>query len=198
MGGMTRKLRGLGLLAVPLMAVAALLGGIMPASAATGPDGFTILYADSANIVHQCGVIGEDQYGEQAVVCVDINTYGDSSGYYATGAVEAYCQDGNPETTVACQGIYIDGLLANGDSGPTTNTYKCYGNCGGGRAILYVATYSYTGGHDCTSSSGHDVWAEALGDTEVDINGASDNTVSDSSFANDNGTHSTGHFWVCP
>jgi hypothetical protein len=36
MGGMTRKLRGTGLLAVPLMAVAALLGGIMPASAATG------------------------------------------------------------------------------------------------------------------------------------------------------------------
>ena len=198
MGGMTRKLRGLGLLAVPLMAVAALLGGIMPASAATGPDGFTILYADSGNIVHQCGVIGEDQYGEQAVVCVDINTYGDSSGYYATGAVEAYCQEGNPETTVACQGIYIDGLLANADSGATTNTYKCYEDCGGGREIFSVATYSYTGGHDCTSSSGHDVWAEALGDTEVDINGASDNTVSDSSFANDNGAHSTGHFWVCP
>ena len=90
------------------------------------------------------------------------------------------------------------GLLSNGDSGPTTNTYTCHDNCGGGRAILYVATYSYTGGHDCTSSSGHDVWAEALGKTEVDMYGSGPATVSGTSFVNDNGAHSTGHFWVCP
>ena len=99
---MTRKLRGL--IAVPLMAIAALLAGIMPASAATGPDGFTILYADSANIVHQCGVVVTNSAGYEGVVCVDINTYADSSGYYATGAVEVICQHGNPEVTVACAG----------------------------------------------------------------------------------------------
>jgi len=112
--------------------------------------------------------------------------------------VEAYCQDGNPETTVACQGIYIDGLLANADSGATTNTYKCYEDCGGGRVIFSVATYPYTGGHECTSSSGHDVWAEALGDTQIEMYGSGGATVSGTAFVNDNGAHSTGHFWICP
>jgi hypothetical protein len=180
------------------MAIAVLLAGILPASAATGPDGFTILYADSDNIVHQCGVIGANTYGYEAVVCVDINTYADSSGYYATGAVEAYCQHGSPEVTTACQNIHIDGVLANQDSGATTNSYTCAGDCGGGRAILYVATYTYTGGHDCTSSWGHDVWAEAAGSTTIDLPVYGEFSVGDSHFANDNGTHSTGHYWVCP
>jgi hypothetical protein len=196
---MTRKLRGL--IAVPLMAIAALLAGILPASADTGPYGFPILYADSANIVHQCGVIGAAPGYLEAVVCVDIDTGTDSSGYYATGAVEAYCQVDNPPTgfppePFECQAIHIDGLLANADSGATTSTYNCSGDCGTGRTIFYVAGYTYTGGHDCTSSSGHDVWAEALGDTSITLG---NRTVYVSTyFANDNGTHSTGHYWVCP
>jgi len=184
------------------------------ASADTGPDGFTILYADSGDIVHHCEIIGSD-YGEpytgsapttlEAVVCVDINTYGGSAGYYATGAVEAFCEENdNASETFPCPMINIHGIFANGDSPATTASYNCDGDCGGGRPTSYTATYDYTGGADCTSSSGHDVWSEAAGNTTIYLPTYSDGLVYDSLYevatggANDGANYSSGHFWVCP
>jgi hypothetical protein len=83
------------------------------------------------------------------------------------------------------------------DSGASTNTYTCAGDCGGGREILYVTTFDYTGGHDCTSSSGHDVWAEAAGDTVIDLPSYGEFNVAES-ISNDGADFSTGHYWVCP
>jgi hypothetical protein len=196
---MNRKLRGMGLLAVPLLALAALLGSVLPATAATGPDGFTILDADSGNVAHHCEVLGTNGNGVQAVVCVDIDTYGDSSGYYATGAIEAYCQDGSASYLVACSYIHIDGIFANQDSGATTAGYTCNGDCPSGRKILYVTTYDYTGGANCTSSSGHDVWTEAAGDTVMDTPDIGSWSIGTAYHtANDGSNYSSGHYWVCP
>ena len=204
----------MGLIVAVLMAVTALLGHAMPANAATGPDGFPILYADSGNVVHQCEVIGSD-YGPaytgstpttlDAVVCVDIDTTYDSAGYYATGAVEAFCEENdNASETFPCPIINIDSIFANADNGATTASYNCEDNCGGGRPTLYTATFSYTGGADCTSSSGHDVWSEATGDTTIYLPAYSDGLYYDNIYsispngANDGTNYSSGHYWVCP
>jgi len=83
------------------------IAAILLAIAATGTDGFTILDADSGDVVHHCEVLGGDTYKEvtyQAVVCVNIITGPTSDGYYATGQAEAYCQTSggltDPEKTV--------------------------------------------------------------------------------------------------
>jgi hypothetical protein len=187
----------MGLVAVPLMTLAALLGGVLPANAATGPDGFPYLYADNGDIVHQCQVLQTGADGDKAVMCVDIDTYGDSSGYYATGAIEALCEN-SASVVVQCRAIYLHGFLANADSGPTYSSNSlCTDGCRAQRFTIYTATYSYTSGH-CTSS-GHDVWDAAMGDSYI---GTSDSptviTLADSGKANDGSDFSTGHYWICP
>jgi hypothetical protein len=195
---MIRKLRGMSLLAVPVMAVAALLGSVMPASAATGPDGFTILHADSGNIVHHCEVIGTDGASQQAVVCVDILTGETSDGYYAEGQVEAYCQT-TGGVTIACQGIYLDGLFASaGSSGVPSATQGCSNisgpACGTGRLIIPIWSYDYTNSN-CTTTSKNDVWAEVVGDT--DITTYNGNYLVQLTGANDGSSYSSGHYWIC-
>jgi len=59
-----------------------MMAAMTPASAATGTDGFTILYASQGNIAHHCEVIGSDSYGSEAIVCVDILT---GTGALTTG-----------------------------------------------------------------------------------------------------------------
>ncbi len=197
--GMIRKLRGMGLIVIPALAVAALLGSVMPASAATGPDGFTILYADSGNIVHHCEVLGTDGTDQQAVVCVDIVTGETSDGYYAEGEVEAYCQT-TGGVTIQCHGIYLDGLFANaGSSGYAATTEGCSDisgpACPTGRLVLSIWSYDYTSGQDCTTTSTHDVWDEVVGDTDITTyNGSYEVELTG---ANDGSSYTSGHYWVC-
>ena len=182
----------------------------MPASADTGPDGFTILYADSGNMVHNCEILGSDTDPGyvtdgsdvyQAVVCVDIQTGAESDGYFATGQVEAYCQT-NGGVAVPCTEVYIDGVFANADANSPDSeeeaTFHCEdGHCVGSRNLDPIWTKTYVGGADCTSSSGHDVWDEALGATYIGIPGG--DIFSVQLFgANDGASYSSGHFWVCP
>src|ERR1043165_4069124 len=169
---MRRIFTGMVLIAAVVMAMAA------PASAATAPDGTPILNAGSStnNVAHHCESLGQSPGFYQAIVCVDINTTSGSTGYSATGAVEAFCQDVNPDhihQTVQCKQIVIDGIFANATSG-SQETYNnlCIqfgaGSCPAGRFVWSAATpFTYTGGHDCTSSLGHNVWNVATWDTKI-------------------------------
>jgi hypothetical protein len=187
------------LLAVAATATVAALGGsALPASATTGPDGFTILYADSGNVVHDCEVLGTDPSGYQAVVCLDINTGANSSGYWASGSVETMCDHGSAASIVACPYIVSDADFANAaQTYPTTASQSCSGNCPNGRWIIPIATFDYTGGHDCTESAGHDVWNVAFSDLTIGTPGGSYFDLYPGG-SNDGENYSTGHYWVCP
>jgi hypothetical protein len=197
MTSMTRSMLRTSRIAVPLLAVAALLGSTPPASAATGPYGFTILDADSGNMVHTCKLLGGDKAGYQAVVCVNITTGPASNGYWAEGSVEAYCQT-ETGIAVACAQMQVDAITVNGASGSEVEaTYACnVTSCPDGRETLPVTTYVYTGGHDCTSSAGHDMWAEILGQTTI-WTGSGEFVVSQDG-ASDGSNYSSGHYWICP
>lgn len=61
------------------------MAAIAPASAATGVDGFTILYAAEGNTAHHREVIGSDSLGNEGVVCADILTGTTSTDYWSKG-----------------------------------------------------------------------------------------------------------------
>jgi hypothetical protein len=185
------------LLAVPVLALAALLGSVMPASAATGPDGFTILYADSGNLVHHCEVIGTDaDDDQQAVICVDIDTHVTAEGYQATGEVEGYCQNKNTGVALACQDMTLDGVYANASSGAVDNEYVCNdGGCPAGRVVLPITTFDYSTAN-CTTSSANDVWDEVLGNTEITTS-SGDYLLLLTGPSNDGTSYTSGHFWIC-
>jgi hypothetical protein len=202
---MTRTLTRKGLIAAAVMAVAALCSSALPASAATGPYGFTILHADAGNIAHHCEKLGQgyDQHHNltDAIVCVDIDTSGGETGYQATGAVEAYCEiNGNAADLTPCPGVTIEGSFANASSGAAVATFGCEYNCGSVRNILYVETIHYTNA-SCTSSAVNQVWTQAEGLTEIDLYSGSGDwlpfTIA-SNGSNDGSTYSSGHYWICP
>lgn len=205
---MTRILTKRGLIAAVIMAAAALFASVMPASAATGPDGFTILHADAGNIAHHCEVLGTgwDMYDNEvsAIVCVDIDTGGGESGYHATGAIEAYCEGHNSNGTTfdsACPIITIDGFLANGSSGAANASWSCNDNCSnGGRNYLYTETINYTDG-SCTTHSVNDVWSTATAGTKIWLFSQTGSWLTYSvgaDGANDGTGYTTGHYWICP
>ena len=208
---MRRIFTGRGLIAAAVMTMAALAGGMTPAGAATAPDGTPILNASSStnNVAHSCEVLGQSPGFYQAVVCVDINTATDSTGYHASGMIEAFCQDVNPNhihQTVQCKQIEIDGIFANGTSG-SQETYNALciqfgaGSCPAGRYEWPpggTTPYHYTGGHDCTSSLGHNVWNVATLNTRIVTPDNVPYSVNDPGNSNDSGNYSSGHYWICP
>jgi hypothetical protein len=194
----TRTLHGKRLLAVPLLAIAAVLGSVLPANAANAP----ILYADSGDTVHHCTTVGPPDMGVPyvAVVCVDINTGANSSGYWATGEVEAYCEEGTASYILPCSSIEITGEFANADNDIQKYTWGCSdGGCPNSRKIIDIATFNYTGGTDCDTSSGHNVWTVVEGSvTTIVMPGGATATLGPGGGANDGDNYSSGHYWVCP
>lgn len=197
---MRRLFASRGLITAVVLTAAALAGGLAPASAATGPDGAPILSASSGDRAHSCEVLTPVSGAYEAVICVDINTASSVTGYSATGVVEAFCKIGTTTQTVPCSYIDVDGIFANAESGsnPPEQTWSCAGLCPSGRLLTTIGTFNYVGGHDCTSSFGHNVWTVAVGGPtyiglpdgttlSVGINGS-----------NDDGNYSTGHYWICP
>jgi hypothetical protein len=196
-----------GLIAAVVMAVAALFASVTPASAATGPYGFTILHADAGNIAHHCEFLGSglDEYhnGTAAYVCVDIDTSGTDTGYRATGAIEAWCYaeyDGTGFYT-PCPSIYVHGFFANASSGAANFSWSCDGNClSTGRNIIYSTSINYTNAN-CTSNAVNDVWTALTGNTTISLFTSSGSFVTYSIAAygaNDGTGYSSGHYWVCP
>jgi hypothetical protein len=204
----TRRPLRRGVLAI-LFAVAAGLATALPASAATGAGGFTILGALDGAVVHHCEVIGSAD-GYQAVVCVDITTgpEDDNQQYYAKGAIEVYCQK-DSGVTVQCANIYAEGVFANGDGDQDdAGSYACghaYGACPSGRVVLPEGTYTYdTSGaepncylYDTGETA---VWTVAYGgNTQIELP-VSDKTIEldASNGGNDGINYSSGHYLVCP
>jgi hypothetical protein len=204
---MTWILKKRSLAAAAVMAATALFSGALPASAATGPDGFTILHADAGNIAHQCRMLGTgyDARGDftDADVCVDIDTSGGESGYRATGAVEAYCETYEDGTTfdAPCPKITIDGVFANGSTGAAKATWSCDDNCSSdARNILYTESINYTSAN-CEGNPVNDVWSEAAGGTSITLFTSVGSFVTytvAADGANDGTADSTGHYWICP
>ena len=186
------------------MALAALFWAVTPASAATGPDGFTILHADAGNIAHTCHVLGTglDKKGNtaEAVICVDIITGGGESGYQATGEIETYCQLSNGSYT-QCPFISVQSFFSNGSSGPVFGDWACTSSCSSnGRNYLYIHTIDYTSA-SCTTNSANDVWTTAQEYTEIQLynSGGGLNTFTVGAHAaNDGPDYTTGHYWICP
>jgi len=195
-----RVTRKLGFIAVPVMAIAALAGGALPASATT--DGFPILYAGGE--VHHCEILGAAD-GYQAVVCVDISTGYTDDGfeYYATGAVEAYCQT-DAGVAAQCANIDLGGVSATGQADTEYPlTWGCghaFGACPSDRKVLALDTYTYADG-DCEGSAKQNLWVEAVGTddyTQIELPKSDDTfTLSSSDGGNDGDDYSTGHYWVC-
>jgi hypothetical protein len=201
---MRRRFTGKALIAAALMTVSALAGSVTPAGAATrAAADSSILNAAAGDRVHHCVNLAYQQGtstspgGYEPVVCVDIETNSYTGGYDTWGAVEAYCQVGATAKTVPCARIYIDGIFANASGTQSPFSRGCSGNCDSGRPSEFSGVdFSYTGGHDCASSLGHNVWTVAVGDTEIET---PDGDVFDvSGSPNDSGNYSSGHYWVCP
>ena len=194
-----------GLIAAVVMAAVALFGSVTPASAATGPYGFTILHADAGNGAHHCGVLAtgiDTGTGTvvEAIVCVDIDTSGSGSVYRATGAIEAFCSIPNG-ATVRCGSISVHAFFANASSGAADFNWSCSGSsCSTGRNIIYGSSVNYNGTSNCTSNPANDVWTTALGNTSIELPNTSDLVVGTvwPAIYNDGTGYSSGHYWVCP
>lgn len=192
---MVRGRRLFKLAAILFAAVGMIMSAITPASAATGTDGFTILYAGEGNVAHHCEVIGSDSYGSEAIVCVDILTGTESTDYWAHGQIEAFCQKNG--VTEQCAQVDVTGTWANGageDSG--MGTWVCghqFGACSTGRNYLTSSTMYYSSASGCSSepNSIYDVWTVA---TTVEFR--IELPVSDS-WIYLGSNYSTGHYYVC-
>ena len=191
----------LGFLAVLFATAAIMAGNALPARADT-----TILYANDNDAVHHCEVLGHAVKGYEAVICVDISTWGAAStGWAAQGTLEAYCQT-VAGVAVRCANMYAEGQLGLGDEvsgGNYTKDYACghsLGDCPAARVQLPTNEFSFTaGGGDCVNSTAFNIWMLALGgNTQIEL------PVSDTTFeldasdgANDGINYSSGHYQVC-
>jgi hypothetical protein len=196
-------------LAAILFAVAGIITATMSnASAATGADGFPILYASSQNEAHQCTAFaGDTEY--RVVVCSDILTYEDSADYYAYGREEVICQTASSHATVPCYSIQTGDFLAAGD-GASTDEYvnSCGLNCPDGR--FYVSTRKWVykigdaEGGRCSANAGSSyvLWNVVKGgagaDTQVETPDYHVFTLGVSGNGNDGQSESSGHYFICP
>jgi hypothetical protein len=194
------------------MAVVAIAATTTGADAATGADGFPIIYAsDHANditVVHVCRILGTDDDYHEAIVCVDINTMTWDGEAYAQGEVEAYCQDEDGDD-VQCANITVEGQFSNGADG-VVSTYSAdcghqYGPCPTGRLYdFYKGDYEATaaeGDSSCgtDADSNANIWSIADGVyTTIQLPGSDDTyTLDADTAANDGNNLSTGHYYIC-
>jgi hypothetical protein len=192
------------------LAAFGVLGISASASAATGTDGFPILYASEGNSAHTCNVIGSAD-GYQAVICVDIETGTSDLGYWARGQVEAICQKGSGASavTVQCAQVDVIGRLSAANGGfDYVGQWACghqIGACSTGRNIIATHTFVYTSAIGCASNPGslYDVWMIAEGASETDSSTSIELPVSGKIIylgvgnANDGPSESTGHYYIC-
>jgi hypothetical protein len=185
----------------------------LPASAATGVDGFTILNAHSSAQAHKCNVIGEDtEY--QAVVCADLFTSEYAGDYYVIAGGEAYCQyTAAPHDLVPCKAISDYVSLSTGDGGKTAQQSGICNTrpvCPDYRVLAQTVTWDYsvaaaTGNDVCSTKPGsaYNVWAVIWGgETSIQVPDGNEWILGQPSAgslpANDGTNESTGHYYVCP
>jgi hypothetical protein len=184
--------------ALGVMAALAITGISLPANAATGPDGFTILYASQGQGAHKCEVVGtRDQYGNEGVVCADLFTSSDGAGhYFVRGNVETYCQN-SANVVVQCAGMESVSWLTAGNGVSThTPVFGCghaAGACPVGRWNNYTDGFEYSTNSGCASNpdSLNQVWnIDWIAGTFIELP-QSDKTVTPSA------NWSTGHYYIC-
>jgi hypothetical protein len=196
--GRKRRIRAL-VAVFSFIILGGVLAGQLPASATTGVDGFTVLYATRGNVAHHCQVIGGAN-GYQAVICEDLLTGASDGEYYVEGQIEAYCQttSGAP---VKCAAITAGGVLGQGANPPDPTGWVNCGAaagatqaCPGGRLDVQTVPYWYSSTTGCDSypNSNFDVWmvAEAY-DVGINVPGGGQTF-----FANTQG-YETGHYYIC-
>ena len=186
------------------MSTVAFAGIATSANAATGADGFTIIHASAGDAVHHCIKAGSDSYGDEAIICVDINTktwYDPQDGEYwgeAQSQLEAYCQ--NDGVIGQCEGITMAGEYANaldsytyGSSCGTVNE----GACPVGRKYAYSNWYLTSPNYNCgsTADTVANVWSLARAIKTQWVLPTSGITIT--LDYGSNGNYSSGHYYVC-
>jgi hypothetical protein len=192
---MARGRRLCKLAAILFAVVGVTVAAITPASAATGTDGFTILYASEGNIAHHCEIIGSDSDGNEGIVCVDILTGTGSDYYWARAQIEAFCY--NNSQPVQCAQVDVTGTWANGaDADSGIGQSVCghqWGACSTGRNYFSGRAIYYTSASGCSSepNSTYDVWTVATTPgTQIELPKSAKWVYLPSNY-------STGHYYVC-
>lgn len=191
---MARGARLFKLAAILSAAAGMMMAAVSPASAATGTDGFTILYASQGNIAHHCEVIGSDSYGSEAIVCADILTGTGSTDYWSRAQIEAFCYKNG--VTEQCAQVDVTGTWANGTGkNYGMGQWVCghqFGACATGRNNVISGALYYSSASGCSSetNSTYDVWTVATQGTEIELPVSAKWVYLGSNY-------STGHYWVC-
>jgi len=186
--------------------------GFGSASAATGPGGFTILYASHGDEAHHCTSIGNDGTTE-GIICADIVTSSTSGSfpYYSSGQVEAYCQTISSGAVVQCANINeVVGIFDPARHVVLGSRFCGHtdGACPVGRVDESTGSGLSNGDFYWTSDTGCDTnpdssyvnWSEVLGTGETTIElPHSDKTLAldPGAGANDGDDYSSGHYYVC-
>lgn len=191
-----------------LAAVAAIIGvGFTPAYADTGPGGFTILHAAVGAHIHNCTVIGTDQYDNQAIVCADIFLPETSTYPYIIDAMaEAYCQNASG-VVIQCANI-TEAVSIEDNGRPLTVSGTCghaAGACPAARFIRQTNPFSMASSDGCPNPS-YNVWSVVWGadapagepPTAIELP-QSDKSIplGVGTGANDDDNYSNGHFYDC-
>ena len=186
------------------MAGAAIAATAVNASATTGADGFPIIHAASGGAAHLCRILGTDDDGHEAVVCVDINTMTYDGEAFAQSEVEAICQTLSG-TVVQCANVTVEGQYSSGLGAMQPYAKNCghqYGPCPTGRFYVSGAWNSASAEGDGTCGSKLDsfsqVWSIAIGGaTTIELPGSDDTYTLSNTSPNDRSNESTGHYYVC-
>ena len=114
------------------MAVAALAAATTSGDAATGPGAIPASVTWEGTLAHACHILGTDDYGQEAIVCADLNwleVYNEAEGgvneFYAQVEVEADRQDSSG-FDVQCANIIVEGEFDDGYEA----SYTIYDSCG--------------------------------------------------------------------
>ncbi|MEY9859295.1 hypothetical protein ABH935_004923 [Catenulispora sp. GAS73] len=188
---------------------------LRPSPANTGganaASSLPILYAitPSQNQAHSCKVIGKDQYGNQAVVCVNLTVIIDGGPGaalpYGVNAQAILLCENSSNVKVQCANISERVQMADAQNGiDVTQNNICghaYGACPVTGLSAQTGTMDYTSiDSQCASdpSSVYDVWAFAVGGvTVIELPGSGKNVPLNSANANDGSNYSTGHYFAC-
>jgi hypothetical protein len=149
--------------------LAACLGGVFAlligVGVVTASPAMAAITVTTTTIEHVCEQIGSDDWGNQAIICTDLEqqTYTSSAGllgYDVAARTEALCEN-SADAVVQCANITVanEAAAPDGDIGPVYSSACGHskGNCPAGR--YYVTGYTLLGQpEDCVG----EVWAVTL------------------------------------
>lgn len=184
---------------IAAMAAVAVMGIVGPVTGAKASG--DVLYGSNYDQAHVCTVLGQDSSGTKGVLCVDLLT---DPFVLARGQVEIFCE--KPGTTVQterCADAYIQDVeSSNAVDGVESSIHywECghtYGKCAIGRNYRLTDPFSVNEKSDCQTDVADNFWT-VVGSAGIQLPGSGQWVYLGSSNANDGGSESTGHWYVCP